>query len=99
MLQVIFVELQGASNVKSQMTTAQVLVTLAALASLGYLVYASQEVVMTGLLGVGIGVLLSPLLTYAQKKFRLPRALSAVIFLILFLGFTTLFILMIRYLV
>jgi predicted PurR-regulated permease PerM len=99
MLQVIFIELQGASNVKSHMTTAQVLVTLAALASLGYLVYASQEVVMTGLLGVGIGVLLSPLLTFAQKKFRLPRALSAVIFLILFLGFTTLFVLMIRFLV
>jgi predicted PurR-regulated permease PerM len=81
------------------MTTAQVLVTLAVLVSLGYLIYASQEVVMTGLLGVGIGVLLSPVLTYSQKLWRLPRALSAVLFLVLFLLFTVLFVLMIRYLV
>jgi len=83
----------------TRMTTAQVLVTLAVLLAVGYIVYYSQDVVMTGLLGVGIGVLLSPLLTFSHKKLRLPRALSAVIFLILFLVFTALFVSMIRYLV
>lgn len=82
-----------------QMSTAQVMVTLAILVALGCLIYISSEVVITALIGVGIGVLLAPLLTYTQKKFHLPRSLSALIFLIVFLVLAALFFSMLSYLV
>lgn len=72
-------------------STARVIVTLAIFLVLGYLIYVSSTVVITGLIGVGIGVLLSPVLTYTQKRFRLPRSLSAIFCLIVFLFLAFLF--------
>lgn len=40
-------------------------------------IYSSLFVFIVSLIGIGIGVLLSPLLTILRKKYRVPRALSA----------------------
>lgn len=72
-------------------STARVLITLSILLSVCYLVYVSSDVVFTGLIGVGIGVLLAPVLTFFQKRLHVPRSLAAVLCLIVFLILASLF--------
>lgn len=48
-----------------------------------YLIYLGREVVVLSLLGVGLGVLVSPLLSMIRERFRIPRALAALVLLIL----------------
>lgn len=45
--------------------------------------YLSYLAVLVSLIGLGIGILVTPLLTYARLRFRIPRPLTAFIFLIL----------------
>jgi predicted PurR-regulated permease PerM len=66
-------------------STSKMIVGLIVTAAVGYVVYQSSEVVLTALIGIGLGVLLAPLLTYAKSRFRLPRAVSALFFLLIFL--------------
>lgn len=72
-------------------STARVLITLAILIACSYVIYLSSDVVITGLIGVGIGVLLAPVLTFLQKRLRVPRSLAAVLCLIIFLILAALF--------
>jgi len=72
-------------------STARVLITLAILLALGGFIYVSSDVIFTGLIGVGIGVLLAPVLTFFQKRLRVPRSLAAVLCLVIFLILAALF--------
>lgn len=45
--------------------------------------YYSRYILLISMIGIGIGVLINPVLGYLRKKIRLPRALSALIVLIM----------------
>lgn len=47
--------------------------------------YFSIDVFLFCLIGIGLGVLVSPMLSYFQRKLSIPRGLSAVIFLLIFI--------------
>lgn len=65
---------------------------LVALVGGAILFYYAHLMILTCLIGVGLGVLISPLLDYAQLRWRLPRGLSAfIVLLFLFLLTLTLF--------
>lgn len=49
--------------------------------------YLARFVVFSALIGIGIGVLISPLLSQMRKRFKIPRILSAFIFLLVLLIF------------
>jgi predicted PurR-regulated permease PerM len=42
----------------------------------------SRNIVLISLIGIGIGVLVTPVLTALRKRIKLPRALSALIVLV-----------------
>lgn len=46
------------------------------------LLYYSLSIVIVSLIGIGIGVLVAPILSFAKRKFKIPRALSALLCLI-----------------
>jgi len=46
------------------------------------LLYYSLFIVVVSLIGIGIGVLVAPILSFAKRKFEIPRALSALLCLI-----------------
>jgi predicted PurR-regulated permease PerM len=73
-----------------KISTSRVLILLTLIVAMTYILYLSSAVVLIGLIGIGIGVLLAPLLTFSQRRFRLPRPLSAVfifvLLLLLFIG-------------
>lgn len=48
------------------------------------LLFISRHIVLVCLIGLGTGVILSPLLNLFRKRFHIPRALSAVVFLMVF---------------
>lgn len=55
--------------------------------------YYSRDIILAGLTGAGIGCLASPFLTLMKRKFRVPRALGALILiLIILLIFSGMFI-------
>lgn len=43
------------------------------------LLYCSLSIVIVSLIGIGIGVLIAPILSFARRKFKIPRALSALL--------------------
>lgn len=45
-------------------------------------IYFSITVIITSLIGIGIGVIMGPALSYLRKKFKMPRALSALLCLL-----------------
>jgi predicted PurR-regulated permease PerM len=47
------------------------------------LLYFSLSIIMMSLIGIGIGVLLAPILSFLRQKFKIPRALSALLCLII----------------
>jgi predicted PurR-regulated permease PerM len=51
--------------------------------------YFSISVFLASLIGIGIGVLIAPILTYFKQKFSIPRALSAIIFIVIVILLTT----------
>lgn len=63
------------------LTTARAIVSLVLCAAGLYLLYSAYEVVLTGIIGIGIGILLAPLLSYLHRRFRFPRSISALVVL------------------
>lgn len=51
--------------------------------------YYSRYILLISMIGIGIGVLINPILGYLRKKIHLPRALSALIVLIMVLLLST----------
>jgi predicted PurR-regulated permease PerM len=49
------------------------------------LLYYSLFIVVVSLIGIGIGVLVAPILSFARRKFKIPRALSALLCLVVFI--------------
>lgn len=45
--------------------------------------YYSISIILISLIGIGIGVLLSPVLSFLRKKYKIPRVLSAIVCLFL----------------
>jgi predicted PurR-regulated permease PerM len=43
------------------------------------LFYYSLSIFVVSLIGIGIGVLIAPILSFARRKFKIPRALSALL--------------------
>ncbi|MDP2428402.1 MAG: AI-2E family transporter [Methylobacter sp.] len=55
-----------------------ILVGILSIAAL-LLLYYSRSIVIVSLIGIGIGVLIAPILSFARRKFKIPRALSALL--------------------
>jgi predicted PurR-regulated permease PerM len=51
-----------------------------------YVAYRARVLILTLWIGLGFGVLLTPVMNLFQKRFRVPRALSAVVSVLLILG-------------
>lgn len=50
------------------------------------LVYYSRQVFLVSILGIGLGVLINPILTFLRRKLHLPRALSSILVLVAFIA-------------
>lgn len=50
------------------------------------LVYYSRQVFLISILGIGLGVLINPILTFLRRKLHLPRALSSILVLVAFIA-------------
>ncbi|MDZ4200648.1 MAG: AI-2E family transporter [Gallionella sp.] len=66
------------SNSEFWMQVKLILVGILSIAAL-LLLYYSRSIVIVSLIGIGIGVLIAPILSFARRKFKIPRALSALL--------------------
>ncbi len=74
----------------AESTSAKVLkssIIVALVISAFMLVFVSRYILLMSIIGIGLGVLVSPFLSYMRSKFRLPRVFSAFVFLIFAAGF------------
>lgn len=60
---------------------------LGGLTLIGFLTYEASKVLIMSLIGIGVGTLVSPLFTTMRDKYKIPRALSALILLVLLILF------------
>lgn len=50
------------------------------------MLYYTRWIALTAVVGIGLGVLISPVLDYMQRRWRFPRVLSALVLLLLTIG-------------
>ncbi|PIT98669.1 MAG: hypothetical protein COT74_13280 [Bdellovibrionales bacterium CG10_big_fil_rev_8_21_14_0_10_45_34] len=77
----------------------QTALTIVGVVGACFLFYLARYVIIVSLIGVGLGVLVSPLLTKMRERFRIPRALSALLFLVVVVVSGTLVFFAVGYLV
>lgn len=72
--------MQQENQLKSQALHASLIVL--AVGTLAILIYTGRFILIMGLIGIGLATLVSPILSFLHEKYRIPRILSMVTFLI-----------------
>ncbi len=74
------------SERKSHFTPVQVVAITLGLILLCAIVYFARYLLLAALIGIGFGAIMAPLISMMKKKFKLPRALTALLLVVLLLG-------------